>query len=224
MLRAQVVRVVLGTGLFDWNDTRLTAAALALFVLSSTFQCLLLLFMRGFYSAGITRKPFFITLFSTAFLLAVTYGLVKFFYLSDLFRYFVGVLLKVDDLPNTAVLMLPLAFSLGTILNAVVLWVAFEREFAGFTRSVARTFLETFGAAVIMGTIAYFALDMFDNIFNTATLLGLFSQGLLASVFSIAAGILVFIGLKSKEIAGVWEVIHGRFWKAKVIATDPEIV
>ncbi len=34
VLRAQIVRVVLGSGAFDWNDTRLTAAVLALFIIS----------------------------------------------------------------------------------------------------------------------------------------------------------------------------------------------
>src|SRR3989344_3840213 len=34
VLRAQIVRVVLGSGAFDWNDTRLTAAVLALFIVA----------------------------------------------------------------------------------------------------------------------------------------------------------------------------------------------
>ena len=38
VLRAQIVRVVLGAGAFDWNATRLTAAALALFIISIVAQ------------------------------------------------------------------------------------------------------------------------------------------------------------------------------------------
>jgi len=34
VLRAQIVRTILGTGQFSWSDTRLTAAALALFIIS----------------------------------------------------------------------------------------------------------------------------------------------------------------------------------------------
>lgn len=224
VLRAQVVRVVLGTGLFDWNDTRLTAAALSLFVISSLFQCLNLLFMRGFYSAGFTKKPFYVNLFSTAFIFAAAYGLVKIFYASAMFRFFVGALLKVDDLPNTAVLMLPLAFSLGTLVNGAFLWRAFEREFPGFTKGVVRALLESFGVSIIMGAAAYLGLEIFDIFFNTSTVVGLFLQGLLAGLFSIAVGILVFVGLKNKETKDVWQVIHSRFWRVKVIATDPEIV
>jgi len=222
--RAQIVRVILGTGMFDWNDTRLTAAALALFVLSSVFQCLLLLFMRGFYSAGFTKKPFYINLLSTIFLFAAAYGLVKFFYASEIFRYFIGALLRVEDLPNTAVLMLPLAFSLGTILNVLLLWISFEREFSGYSNGVMRALFEAFGASVIIGAVAYAGLGIFDTVFNTATLVGLFLQGLVAGLIAISAGILVLIGLKNKEISDVWDAVHERFWKVKVIATDPEIV
>src|SRR3990167_1135902 len=43
VLRAQLVRIILGAGAFDWAATRLTAAALALFILSLTAQSVVLL-------------------------------------------------------------------------------------------------------------------------------------------------------------------------------------
>jgi putative peptidoglycan lipid II flippase len=222
--RAQVVRVLLGTGLFDWDATRLTAAALALFLLSSVFQSLLLLFMRGFYSAGMTLKPFFINLFSSIVLIASTYALVKLFGLSSHFRYFVEELLKVSDLSGSLVLMLPLGFSIGTILNVFLLWGAFEREFRGFSRGVSRTFFESVSAAVIMGAVAYWGLNSTADAFPTDTLPGIFLQGLVGGVLGVSAGIIVLILLKSRELAETWSALQGRFWKTKVIATDPEIV
>ena len=224
VLRAHIVRVVLGSGLFDWDDTRLTAAALALFVLSSMFQCLLLLFMRGFYSAGFTRKPFFINLFSTTVLIAGTWGLVKVFYLSENFRYFVSALLKVEDLPGTIVLMLPLGFSIATIINGLLHWIAFNNEFKGFSRGIMKTFFACFGASIILVVIAYFVLNIFVSFFDTTSLIGIFLQGLVAGVLAIVLGVAILVLLKNKEIAEVRDTIHRRFWKTKVIATDPEIV
>lgn len=224
VLRAQVVRVILGTGMFGWDETRLTAAALALFVLSSVFQCLILLFMRGFYSAGFTKKPFVINLLSTLFLFASSYILVTTFYNSDLLPYFVGVLLKVEDIPNTVVLMLPLAFTLGTIVNGLALWIAFERQFRGYSREVMRTVFEVLGTSVIMGAATYVFLQLVEPLFNTSTVFGLLLQAFVAGMLSIGLGILLLIALKSRELSDVWEVLHGKFWKAKVIATDPEIV
>ncbi len=224
VLRAQIVRVILGSGLFDWNDTRLTAAALALFVLSSMFQCLLLLFMRGFYSAGLTRKPFFINLASTAILVVSAWGLVKVFYLSEGFRYFISALLKVEDLSGSAVLMLPLGFSIGTIVNGLLHWILFEREFRGFSRGVVKTFFDCLGTSVIMGAIAYLGLNIFAPLLDTTSLVGIFLQGALAGLLAVAVGIVVLVLLKNRELSEIWSAIHQRFWKTKVIATDPEIV
>ncbi|KKQ82794.1 MAG: putative peptidoglycan lipid II flippase MurJ [Parcubacteria group bacterium GW2011_GWB1_38_8] len=224
VLRAQIVRVILGSGLFNWDDTRLTAAALALFILSSMFQCLLLLFIRGFYSAGFTRKPFFLNLISTIILIVGTWGLVKFFYFSEEFRYFVSALLKVEDLPNTVVLMLPLGFSIASIINGLLHWILFEKEFKGFSHGIARTFFNCLGTAVIMGAVAYIGLNIVGPFFNTTLLIGIFLQGAVAGFMAIIVGIIILILLKNKELLEVWNAIQQRFWKTKVIATDPEIV
>lgn len=224
VLRAQIVRVLLGSGLFDWSATRLTAAAVALFALSSVFQSLLLLFMRGFYSAGFTKKPFYINLFSTAVLGLGTYFLVELFYRSNTFHFFIMTLMKVEDLPASAVLMLPLGFSLGTILNSVILWLAFEREFSGFSRGVVRALFEGIGAACIMGTMTYAGLNVFAGFFDLNTLVGIFMQGFLSGVLGIIAAVFVLMALNSRELFQIYKVLHSRFWKAKVIATDPEIV
>ena len=56
VLRAQIVRSVLGSGAFDWADTKLTAAALALFSISLIAQSLNLLFVRGYYASGNTKN------------------------------------------------------------------------------------------------------------------------------------------------------------------------
>lgn len=224
VLRAQIVRVLLGTGLFDWTATRLTAAAVALFVLSTAFQSLLLLLMRGFYSAGHTKKPFYINLVSTVVLILSTYGLLKLFYASSTFSYFITSMMKVEDVPGSALLMLPLGFSLGMIFNGLLLWVAFEREFRGFSRGVARSLFHGVGASMIMGAVGYAGLNFFARFFNLGTSLGIFLQGLFAGIFAILAGIAVMALLKSQELTDIVAALKSRFWKAPVIATDPEIV
>ena len=224
VLRAQIVRVILGSGQFSWEDTRLVAAALALFVLSATFQCLQMLFMRGFYSAGFTKKPFYINLFATLVLIFSSYALVQFFYLSETFRYFISALLKVEDLRETVVLMLPLGFSIGMIINGILHWVAFEREFKGFSEDLHRTLFQVFGASVIMGAAAYIGLNVFALFFSTTSLLGILLQGLFSGAVASIAGIVVLLSMNNRELRDVWSVLKGRFWKTRVIATDPEIV
>ena len=187
-------------------------------------QSLLLLFMRGFYSAGFTKKPLVINLISTAILFLSTFGLVKFFYFSESFRHFIGVILKVEDLSGTAVLMLPLGFSLAVIINSLLHWVAFERQFRGFSVGVIKALFHYLGTSVIIGAVTYLGLNIFAPVFDITSLIGIFLQGALAGLLGIVAGIIVLILLKSRELSEIWVAIHKKFWKTKIIVTDSEIV
>ena len=77
---------------------------------------------------------------------------------------------------------------------------------------------------MITGAIAYIGLNIFAHSFDTTTLIGIFLQGFTAGLLSVLSGIIILYALKSKELKEIWTVIHGKFWRAKVIATDPEIV
>ncbi|MBX4200479.1 murein biosynthesis integral membrane protein MurJ [Candidatus Parcubacteria bacterium] len=224
VLRAQIVRVLLGSGHFNWEDTRLTAAAFALFSISSVFQSLMLLFVRAFYSAGHTKKPFLINLLCTVILMLCAYGFVKIFYSFEAFRHFLEALFKVEDVPGTVVLMLPLGYTIGTILNGIIHWIGFEKDFGGFSKEVKRTLFESLAASVLVGTGAYAGLNVAAAFFKTDTLFSVLTQGLFGALVGVVAGSSILYLLKSKEQKEVWRAIHKRFWKSKVIATDPEIV
>lgn len=73
VLRAQIVRVVLGAGKFDWEDTILTFSALGIFSLSLFAQATIPLLARAFYAIHDTKTPFLVGLFSEVanFLLAI---------------------------------------------------------------------------------------------------------------------------------------------------------
>ena len=222
VLRAQIVRVVLGSGNFDWADTRLTAAALVLFSISILAQSLILLFVRGYYAGGNTKKPLIINLFSAVLIVIFAFGFLWLFKRLDFFRYFVESLLRVDNVAGAEVLMLPLGFSVAQLVNAAIYWFYFARRFPTFSPVVSRTFFEIFSTSVIMGFVAYRALNVFDKIFDLNTLPGIFFQGFLSGLIGIAVGLVVLILLKNKEIKEVWATLHHKIWKAKIIAPEPE--
>lgn len=60
LLRAQIVRVVLGDGQFDWNDTQLTLEVFALLTLALPAQALSQLLTRAFYALQEAWRPFLI--------------------------------------------------------------------------------------------------------------------------------------------------------------------
>src|SRR3989338_11285854 len=61
-LRAQIIRVILGTGQFDWQDTVLTIDTLGFFCLSLFAQALIPLLVRVFYARLTAKTPFIIGL------------------------------------------------------------------------------------------------------------------------------------------------------------------
>lgn len=220
VLRAQIVRTVLGAGAFDWADTRLTAAALALFAVSVAAQSLALLFTRAYYAAGKTKVPVLVSVAGAVFTVGASFLLAKLFVAAPLLRYFVESLLRVSDIAGSSVLVLPLAYSLGVSGSAVAFWFLYARQFARLPAAL-RTFWQSFASSVIMGFVAYLFLNIFDGVFNLQTALGIFSQGFFAGLGGIAVGATVLYFLGNVEIREVWQTLHRKIWKARVIGPDP---
>ena len=174
VLRAQIVRVILGSGEFTWTDTRLTAASLAFFAISLLAQSLVLLFVRCYYAAGKTLKPLIINVFSSILVIVFAYILLRVFNSYDTFRYFIESLLRVEGIEGTGVLMLPLSYSLALIINASLFWILFQRDFSKFSATLSNTFFESLSAAVVMGFVVHQFLNIFDDIFDLNTFFGIF--------------------------------------------------
>ena len=220
VLRAQIVRVVLGSGRFGWDDTRLTAAALALFVVSILAQALVILFVRGYYAAGITRRPLIINMVSSILIVAFAFFLVNLFTTSDVFRYFVESLLRIEDIPNTTIIMLPLAYSLGMLINLIILWQSFRRDFKEFYVPIKETFFHSVVASFFMAFTTFQFLRIFDNIFDINTFWGILSQGLFSGLIGIAFGVFLLKIFDNREINEIWKSLHSKFWKVKTIGEE----
>ena len=223
VLRAQIVRVAFGSGEFDWFDTRLTAAALALFVISCVFQSLTLLFVRSYYSTGKTLKPLFINLFGGIITVFAAYFLISAFKSSSFFKFFIEALFRVEDIPGTEVLMLPLAYSIGSFFTGLLLWVAFERDFARFSKPLLTTFFHTFSSSVIMGFYTYLSLNFLSLIFDIQTFVGIFLQGFFSCIVGIVIGILVLELLDNVELKEVTTAFKEKIWKVKAISPDADL-
>lgn len=217
VLRAQIVRVILGSGSFDWTATRLTAAALAIFSVSLIAQGLSLLFVRGYYASGKTFRPLLVNLCGGVVAVGSAYGLWRLFENVPVVRYFFESLLKVSDLPGTAVLMLPLGYSVGMIVNALLFWIIFQRDFSKFSHTLFRTFFQSLAASVVMGFVAYQVLNILGTIFNLNTLLGIFFQGFIAGMVGIIAGIGILRILGNPELGEAIRAFRQRFWKSAPI-------
>ncbi len=222
VLRAQIVRVILGSGEFSWSNTRLTAAALALFSISVVAQSLSLLFIRAYYAAASTKRPLVIDFTAAGIVVATGFIFWQMFLRIDLFRYFLEALFRVSGIPGTEVLALPLGYTVGMIFNAVAFWIVFHKNHPGFSKPVLKTTFQSFSAAVIMGLVAYLGLNAFSHVFSNNTVFGVFMQGFLSGILGIAAGIAILGALGSRELVEVWHTLHRKIWKAKVLVPEQE--
>ena len=152
-----------------------------------------------------------------------SYFLVKLFEQNLFFRDFMESMLKVSDLQGTAVLMLPLGFTIGVIINLIIHWVGFNKHFPTFSPLVLRTFFQVFSASVIMGFITYIGLNVFDKVFDINTLFGVFLQGFLSGILGIVFAVVVLYLLKNRELAEVWSTLHKKIWRTTVIVPDAEL-
>lgn len=221
VLRAQIVRVILGSGEFSWSDTRLTAAALALFAVSALAQGLVLLFVRGYYAEGKTKIPLVINLGTSILAVVLVYVFAWLFRVVPVTGYFLESLLRVSDLSGTAILALPLAYSIAIILNAVLLWKKFDRDILLYSKPLLNTMFQSFSASIIMGFATYFFLNLGGLVFDLNTFFGIFLQGLFAGILGIIVLILVLKLLKSPELEETWSALHKKIWRAKAVAPEP---
>lgn len=222
VLRAQIVRTVLGAGRFDWADTRLTAAMLALFVISTIGQSLIILFVRAFYAEGKTAKPLLINAISAVTIVVLGYVLNSLFNSWSLFRYFIEDLLKVSGQVGTSVLILAMAYSIGVTVNLVLHWIMFSKDHQGFTKPVMATLFHSFSASVIMGYAAFLSLRAFNVVFPLTKVWGVFLQGFCAGIVGIVVGVGILFLMKNKELQEVWRTIHHKIWKSTIPPAEVE--
>ena len=211
VFRAQLVRVILGTGAFDWSATRLTAAALALFVVALAAQSVTFLIARAYYAAGNSRKPLYWGVIDVVVSVVSAIIFVGLFHESAFVRNFLEALLRVSNIPGTTVLMLAAASAVGSIVEFVVAMVVFVRDFALPTARLGRLCFQSFAASVLGAAVSYLALAATGAAGTINTTLGLLLQGIFAGGLGLVVTIAVLGMLKNEELTEALAAANRRF-------------
>jgi len=196
-LRAQIVRVALGAGKFNWEDTALTFQALGIFVISLWAQSLIPLLARAFYAIHNTKIPFFVGLFS---------GILNIFLAS--------VLVK-----DNGILGLVTAFTIASIINAVLLFFLIRIKIGKIKKKgVIRLFWKVvFSTVVMLGVIQTLKNLIGAEIFGSEqTFLGVLTQLSISIVGGISAFIFVSWILGVRELKHFIKTIRKRLGIKKV--------
>ena len=199
VLRAQLVRVILGSGKFDWEDTILTFQCLGIFSLSLFAQSTIPLLARAFYALHDTKTPFYIALFSEAVSI-------------------IGVLLLIN---RFHVLGLAIAFSLASVVQMVFLLYVLRTRFdslddKNIISSVGKIALASFAAGIGIQLIkhlvaAFVNLDYF---------VGIFAQLSVSAVVGVLIFLAVCYFLKLEEFFVFKQSLTSKLFKGKQVITE----
>ncbi|MDD5438531.1 MAG: murein biosynthesis integral membrane protein MurJ [Patescibacteria group bacterium] len=163
LLRAQIVRLVLGAGAFDWNATIRTSDVLAIFVLSLIAQSMIPLAARVFYAMQDTRTPLYVSIVS----LAANLGL--------------AIILK----GPFGIIGLAAAFTVDAFAQFLVLWYLLRRKFGHLeSREVGLTLTKIVLSSIALFGFGWLARQAVGTVFQLRT----FWEVLLQAVAAIVVG------------------------------------
>lgn len=169
LLRAQIVRLILGVGKFDWQDIILTARALGYFSISLFAQSLIPVLARAFYARQDTVTP----------VKAAIVGLII---------NIIGCLILG---PRMGAAGLALAFSLSSIINLFLLFIILKKQIGDLDQKrILRSTFKIVCLSIIMAIIIQLVKYQVASLVNMQTFMGILIQFLSAGVFG---GLIYFI-------------------------------
>ncbi|HEX3099457.1 MAG TPA: murein biosynthesis integral membrane protein MurJ [Patescibacteria group bacterium] len=201
LLRAHIVRLLLGYGACDWTCTVTTFDTLGILSLGLVAQSLIPLFARSFYSRQNTKTPVAISLIGM--------------FLNGILSYFLSA--------GLGVVGIALGFVIASTVQCILLFVYLHRELNTTDKATQRVLnmfnatlvtqtLKILLASVLLGGVVYGSLYLLDPILDTHTVIGIFLQ----AAISTTLGGIAYIALtryldvmESKAIAnGVFKVLR----------------
>lgn len=204
LLRAQLVRIILGAGRFDWTDTILTFQALGVFSLSLFAQSLIPLLTRSFFAIQNTKIPFLVGLFSEAINLVLALFLIQ----------------------KYQIIGLVWAFSIATIINMFLLLVIFRKKIGNLNEKAIiqktwKVLLASLAMVIGIQTSKYLVAYSLENLnlsilqyqINMYTLLGVLSQAVISLIIGLILFYLASKILKIEEMDYFVNVFKKRFIK-----------
>lgn len=208
VLRAHLVRVILGTGAFDWDATRLTAALLGVLVIGLASQGFVLLASRAFYAARKSWNPFIIQGIGFCVSVIGAYSMLALSERVPLFTYFIEALLRIEDIPGSSVVFIALGATLGQVAMGIAALVTLREVAPHVAKNLLRPLAEGTGAGIMGGFAAYGVLSVLGNIAALTTLMAVFTQGLLAGMVGLAVSASVLILLENREFKDLYESLR----------------
>ncbi|OGZ78696.1 MAG: murein biosynthesis integral membrane protein MurJ [Candidatus Staskawiczbacteria bacterium RIFOXYB1_FULL_37_44] len=200
ILRAQIVRVVLGAGRFGWADTKLTTACLGILAFNLIAPQLILFLSKTFYAAHNTKIPAIISGATVVFNICLSLFLVWFIKVSPGFYIFLQNFLRLGGAQNVGVIGLALSYSISGILQTSLLLFMFYKKFPNLKiKEILNSLYKVLIASAIMFTVTFIARQILGSVANLQTFWGVFFQLVISGIIGVATYALATHLLKSPE-------------------------
>jgi putative peptidoglycan lipid II flippase len=224
VLRAHIVRLVLGSGAFDWDATRLTAAVLAIFILALVLQSMLLVMLRAFYAGGRAGIPLLLMSIGTGIGTYTAFLLHKLFAQNEEILAVFSELFRIKDVSGGVVLAIPAGFVVGIIIEFILMAIALTIIFKVSWNSLIRPSIVAFCAASAGALAMYVTLQFVVEGVNQAKFIGVFLQASFAFVVGVITTILTYHLFRSPELHEVGKSFKSKIFKTNVVTPQPDIL
>ncbi len=213
-LRAQLVRIVLGTGKFTWEDTRLTAACLGLFCLGVFAQALVTLVSRTFSAMQDNKTPAGVVLASVLLNVCLIFLFINLLNEPGWFRDAAASLMRLQNISDIRIIGLPLAFSISNIFQLIVLMaVLWKRWSQPFLKELFFSFLRTVLASLVMAFFVYATLYYMADRVDMERLWGVLWQMTIALLIGAASYLTVSYRINRHELIQIFSALKREFRK-----------
>jgi len=198
LLRAQIVRLILGSGFFGWQQTIDTANTLGYLAAALVFSSTVPLLARAFYAIHNTKLPMIGTI------------------LTVIISIIIGRFLA----PTMGVTGLALAFSIGSVFNAIFLYVLLRKKFFLDEKAILWFVFKILAASIIMA-VALQEIKFIMAIFvDMHRFWGVFLQAFAATIGAAVIYLLLTWIFNCEEIASI-KVVFAKF-TGRSLANDSE--
>jgi len=212
ILRVQIVRVLYGVGKFNWSDTKLVTACLAILAFNLVAQAFILFLSKTFYAAHNTKIPAIISGLTVAFNIGLSLLLVWLIKVSPAFSLFLVNSLRLSGVGDVGVIGLAIAYSVTAILEGGLLLFMFYKKFKNLkTKEILNSLKKIAIASLIMVVLTFGVRQLLGSIVSLQTFWGIFFQLVASGTVGVATYALSAHFLKSPETKTITDSFLKKF-------------
>ncbi len=192
LLRAQIVRVLLGTGQFTWTDTIETANTLAFFSLSLFAQSLIPMIVRVFYSVQDIWTPLWGNLAGAVITILLALYLKNILGISGI----------------------ALSYSIAMVIQLIILWLLLRKKIGSLKEGKIFILLAKISiAAVLMAFTIQGGKIFLGQYVNMTRLWGIAIQGIVSATVGLIVYGLVLRLMKLEEMSALQQTLKKNWYR-----------